>query len=158
MTQRHTDDYNLTLPPYTFQEIEDANAEIDAWHDSGAVLADTPVDALTKINQQALATAQRLLGDLADPAIAQSMSAERKQKYLDTFNGALDVHLGSWLDVAGLQEEAERLKAETQRVLAEEGERVVKWTKLSTLLKEKEELVTRLAKKATEMEAETPPV
>jgi len=35
---------------------------------------------------------------------------------------------------------------------------VVKWTKLSTLLKEKEELVTRLAKKATEMEAETPPV
>ena len=155
MAQRTADDYNLTLPPHTLEEMEEANAKIRTWHDSGAVLSDTPVAALTTSVRQTLETAKRLLNDLATPATAQAMPVERKQRYLDTFRGVLEMHAESKLDFAGLRAKARSLAAGVQERETKEIRKVVAgWTKLATMLLEKEDLMKTLAEKVVELEAE----
>jgi hypothetical protein len=155
MAQRTADDYNLTLPPHSLEEMEEANAKIRTWHDSGVVLSETPIDALTTSVHQTLETARRLLHDLATPATAQAMPVERKQRYPDTFRGVLEMHAESKLDVAGLRAKARSLAAGVQEGEAVEIRKVVAgWTKLATMLLEKEDLMKTLAEKVAELEAE----
>jgi hypothetical protein len=154
MTQRSADAYKLTLPPHSLEEMEEANAEIRTWHDSGAVLSEAPIDALTTSVHQTLETAKKLLSDLAEPAIAQAISVERKQRFLDTSRGVLEMHAESELDIAGLQARAASLEAGVQKGEVEESGNVAKWTKLAAMLLEKEELMKTLAEKVVELEAE----
>lgn len=152
----NTENYNLALSPHTRTEIQAATSEIVAWLDGGAVLPETPVDALTKRARQILAVGNRDLNDLADSATRQVMSLEWKQGYLDGFRKVFELRDGNGLDVAGLRAEAENLRGSeaSQENEAEESGKVAKRKRLVTLLQEMEALERRFGEQVVELEAE----
>lgn len=131
-------------------------SEIVAWLDSGAVLPEAPVDALTKWARQILAVGNRDLNNPADPATRQAMSLEWKQGYVDGFRKVFKLRDGNGLDVAGLRAEAENLRRSeaSQENEAEESGKVAKWTRLATLLQEMEALERRFGEQVVELGAE----
>jgi hypothetical protein len=82
------------------------------------------------------------------------MCLARKQQYLNAFRKCLEFHDTLGADVDGFRAEAESLRSRAQNGEAEESEKADKWTKLATMLQEKEDLVKVVAEKVAEMEAE----
>lgn len=135
--------------------MEAATAEINTWQLSGSDLSAAPTDALATYVNQMLVAVNGLLQDIADPVGRQvEMCLARKQQYLNAFRKCLEFHDTLGADVAGFQAEAESLRERAQNGEAEESEKADKWTKLATMLQEKEELVGVVADKVAEMEAE----
>lgn len=140
-------DHDLSLPPHTVQEMEQAKARIQLWHRDGAVLSLTPVLSLSTCIHQTLSTAGRLLRDLEDPA-SQPMAPERKKKFWETFRGVVVLHAASTLDVEGLRAMCVKVHLNSER------EEMEKWQGLVRMLWEKEELMEVLAEKVVELERE----
>lgn len=89
--------------------MEQAAAAIQAWHSNGACLWQTPIHALITTLHQTIATAKRLLDDLAKPS-SQSVPHAHKQIFMHNFRNILDMHARSQLDVTGLQARAVSVK------------------------------------------------
>lgn len=66
----------------------------------------------------------------------------------------MELHAGDWLDVADLTAEAERVKSGAQQDRAEGREKVAKWTELTTMLQEENDMVRRFTEQVVGLEAE----
>lgn len=151
MTQSSTDDYDLTFPPFTVEEMEVANAIIQIWQFAGTSIPDAPLASLLAAVIQTLETTRRLLNDLESPA-SHAISRTRKQKFVDAFREVLAIHAASTLDVAGLRAKGRSVRENLQAAGAEESEEESDWISLETLLGEKEELMQELKGKVDELE------
>lgn len=151
MTRRSPEDYDLSLPPFTVEEMNQVNAAIQAWHSAGANIPDAPLQALLTSVLQTLATAHRPLDDLKNPAF-QTLPLQRKRRFLDTFREVLASHAASTLDVAGLRAMGAEVRSDLEETGAEESEEATDWMKLEELLGAKEELMEALMGKVDELE------
>lgn len=151
MTQRLPNDYDLTLPPFTVEEMDQVNAAIQAWHSAGANIPDAPLQALLTSVLQTLATARRLLEDLESPAF-ETFPVERKRKFLDNFREVLAIHAASTLDVTGLRAMGAEVRSDLEETGAEESEEATDWMKLEGLLGAKEDLMEVLMGKVDGLE------
>lgn len=151
MTWRSPEEYNLSLPPFTAEEMEQANAAIQAWHSAGASIPDAPLQALLTSVLQTLATARRLLEDLESLAVG-TFPSERKRKFLDTFREVLAIHAASTLDVAGLRAMGAEVRSDLEETGAVESEEATDWMELEESLGAKEDLMKVLMGKVDELE------